>query len=98
MRLWRAKASRGESSGGASPAICKRGERRGLEALEKPEACEFARSSNKFGRLSDMVKLAKANPDLELMRAGSATWATWRRDLGADIGDGIGGSVEINQV
>ena len=38
--------------------------------------------------------LAKAIPYLELMRAGSGTWATWRRDLGTVLRERIGGSVK----
>lgn len=33
-RLCRAKASRGDSSRGASPATCMRGDRRGLDEVE----------------------------------------------------------------
>lgn len=46
-RLCRAKASRGDSSGGISPAICRRGDLSGRET----EACDSVRSSRCVGRV-----------------------------------------------
>ncbi len=45
-RLCRAMASRGDSSGGASPATWRRGDRSGRET----DACDCERRSMKFGR------------------------------------------------
>lgn len=55
-RLCRANASRGDSSGGASPAMCIRGDRRGpREPVELAEPCELARRSKRPGRGFDMA-------------------------------------------
>lgn len=50
-RLCKAKASKGESSGGASPATWSRGDRKGREAEEAAELTEWDRRSSKDGRL-----------------------------------------------
>lgn len=71
---------------------------RGAGEARSMRVCSQLQQIRAFVGHGQTGPLAKANPDLELMRAGSATWATWRRDLGADSRDGIGGSVEINQV
>lgn len=59
-RLCNANASRGESSGGASPATWRRGDRNGRET---EEACDFDRRSMKSGRGCDMVWFAVLNED-----------------------------------
>lgn len=51
-RLCKANASRGESSGGASPATWRRGERRDRDT----EACEVDRKSMKLGRVFDILR------------------------------------------
>lgn len=57
-RLCSAKASRGDSSGGASPATWRRGDRRGpREPVEEAEPCESARRSSRLGRL-DMATIS----------------------------------------
>lgn len=50
-RLWRAKASRGDSSGGISPATCNRGDfiGRGMDI------CESVRSSRRVGRVGPAI-------------------------------------------
>lgn len=53
-RLCKAKASSGESSGGASPATWRRGDRKGRET----EACDFDLMSRKSGRGCGMATLA----------------------------------------
>lgn len=46
-----AKASKGDNSGGASPAICILGDRSGRdEAEDMAELSELERRSNRFGR------------------------------------------------
>lgn len=46
-----ANASKGDNSGGASPAICILGDRSGREeADDMAELCELERRSNRFGR------------------------------------------------
>lgn len=50
-RLCKAKASKGDSSGGASPATWRRGDRRGREEVDTAELTEWDRKSNKDGRL-----------------------------------------------
>jgi hypothetical protein len=57
-RLWRAKASKGDSSGGASPAMCKRGDRKGLELVELVVWVVLVvldRKSNMLGRDAAMM-------------------------------------------
>jgi hypothetical protein len=49
-----AKASKGDSSGGTSPATWRRGERKGLETVERLEFEESDRKSSRDGR-DDMV-------------------------------------------
>lgn len=51
-RLCSAKASRGDSSGGASPAMCMRGDRKGLEVVEFADWFELDRKSSKLGRVA----------------------------------------------
>lgn len=53
-RLCIAKASRGESSGGASPATWRRGDRRGRET----EACDFDLRSMKSGLFVDILRIS----------------------------------------
>lgn len=55
MRLCNAKASRGDSSGGASPAVCMRGERKGFDDDERFEVLELDRRSRRLGRFCDIV-------------------------------------------
>ena len=52
-RLCIANASRGEYSGGTSPATWIRGDRRGRDS----EACDWDRRSRKSGRWPDMVEV-----------------------------------------
>lgn len=64
-RLCCAKASRGESSGGASPATCMRGDRKGRET----DICDFDRRSIKSGRGCDMARFGIGSRELEGSRA-----------------------------
>jgi hypothetical protein len=52
IRLCIAKASRGDSSGGASPAMCIRGERSGFEDDEAFELFELDLRSSRVGRVA----------------------------------------------
>lgn len=51
-RLCIANASKGDSSGGTSPATCTRGDRSGFEPDEVAELFELDRRSSMLGRLS----------------------------------------------
>lgn len=52
-----AKASKGDNSGGTSPATWRRGERKGLETVERFECEESDRKSSNEGRDAMMVVL-----------------------------------------
>lgn len=63
-RLCSAKASRGESSGGTSPARWRRGDRKGRET----DACDFDLKSSGFGGGCDMMGESSIDTQVQVSR------------------------------